>query len=100
MICAIRRNGGLRVVDVTTSFPDKLQADAKAHLSAFKDPESGESHMVSYLADEIRLGHEDQAWAQVKRAYGHRRDSFADFASFKRYAAKWLRDQGFSGGRI
>jgi hypothetical protein len=92
-IFALERNGGLRVVDVTMNFPEKLRADSAEHVASFKEPDGGDAHRAAYLADEIRLGHEAAAWAFVRRSFGPR---VADYAAFRPLATKWLAAQGFT----
>jgi hypothetical protein len=93
VIYGLQRTGSLRFIDITKSYPDRLQADAAKHVTNFNQPDGGEAHMAAYLADEIRLGHGEEAWADVRRTY---RKGPADFAAFKASAKKWLSARGFT----
>ena len=81
-----------KFIDVTDDYRSLLEADAAQHWHEYRThTRSGvapQSALVSYLADEYRLGNAPAAWARVKASYGIHR-------SFETKATTWLKQNGY-----
>ena len=87
--------------DTSMQHPIMLAHDARTHLAEYNleakkksgfNP-SGAAALVSYLADEYRLGHAQDAWRRVDQLYqGDIANETAD--QFAAHAKQWLRTNG------
>ncbi|HEY5256829.1 MAG TPA: hypothetical protein VIJ12_00460 [Candidatus Baltobacteraceae bacterium] len=86
-----------KLVDVTNEYPATLEKDAAQHWREYLTDASSnatpESALVSYLADEYRLGRSKTAWDRVHAAYGSNQD-------FDTKAVSWLQSNGYGSTAV
>lgn len=83
------------LVDRSMFYPYLLQQDARQHIAEYnleaQRGTTGEAALVSYLADEYRLGRANEGWRRVRQLYQGRVDGTPH--NFEMRARQWLAAQ-------